>query len=270
MTATVVAAMAQMERRLIGQRTKDALAVKRAEGVQLGRPREMSKETVDRIGELYQSGLTVAAIARKLNEEASRLHVEDAGIRQESNGRCRGFARENADYSEPGVSGFTRCKRSESSPLAWSVPPKRRISAQTSGDIPGSLSSLVRAFLRAPAVQAASRCPRCSPSSVRSRISGGAYSTGDPERRVPPSQIGGSAATIIPGDRPRVPSHTPTSWPEVTLPGAKITRVSEDVASSGQCCWNRVTAGRCSRRRDQRPRRSGPDARPSLISVMLA
>ena len=32
MTATVVAAMAQMERRLIGQRTKDALAVKRAEG----------------------------------------------------------------------------------------------------------------------------------------------------------------------------------------------------------------------------------------------
>jgi DNA invertase Pin-like site-specific DNA recombinase len=32
MTATVVAAMAQMERRLIGQRTKDALAVRRAEG----------------------------------------------------------------------------------------------------------------------------------------------------------------------------------------------------------------------------------------------
>ena len=38
MTATVVAAMAQMERRLIGQRTKDALAAKRADGVQLGRP----------------------------------------------------------------------------------------------------------------------------------------------------------------------------------------------------------------------------------------
>ena len=69
MTATVVAAMAQMERRLIGQRTKDALAVKRAEGVQLGRPRGISAETVERIEELYQSGLSVAAIARKLNED---------------------------------------------------------------------------------------------------------------------------------------------------------------------------------------------------------
>lgn len=69
MTATVVAAMAQMERRLIGQRTKDALAVKRAEGVRLGRPREISEETVARISELYERGLTVAAIARRLNEE---------------------------------------------------------------------------------------------------------------------------------------------------------------------------------------------------------
>ncbi len=69
MTATVVAAMAQMERRLIGQRTKDALAVKRAEGVQLGRPREIGEETIERIQELYEAGLSVAAIARKLNEE---------------------------------------------------------------------------------------------------------------------------------------------------------------------------------------------------------
>ena len=65
----MLATFAQFERRLIGQRTKDALAVKRAEGVQLGRPREISTETVERIGELYQSGLSVAAIARKLNED---------------------------------------------------------------------------------------------------------------------------------------------------------------------------------------------------------
>jgi DNA invertase Pin-like site-specific DNA recombinase len=37
MMANVLAAFAQFERRLIGQRTKDALAVKRAQGVRLGR-----------------------------------------------------------------------------------------------------------------------------------------------------------------------------------------------------------------------------------------
>ena len=38
MIANSVANFSQFERRLIGQRTKDALAVKRAQGVQLGRP----------------------------------------------------------------------------------------------------------------------------------------------------------------------------------------------------------------------------------------
>ena len=62
-------ACAQFERRLIGQRTKDALAVKRAQGVRLGRPREISPETVERIEELHRRGLGAAAIARKLNED---------------------------------------------------------------------------------------------------------------------------------------------------------------------------------------------------------
>ena len=39
MMANVLATFAQFERRLIGQRTKDALAVKRAQGQVLGRPR---------------------------------------------------------------------------------------------------------------------------------------------------------------------------------------------------------------------------------------
>ena len=38
MMANVLAVFAQFERRMIGQRTKDALAVKRAQGVRLGRP----------------------------------------------------------------------------------------------------------------------------------------------------------------------------------------------------------------------------------------
>jgi DNA invertase Pin-like site-specific DNA recombinase len=69
MMASVVATFAQFERRLIGQRTRDALAVKRAQGVRLGRPREISAEVVERIGELHAAGCSVAAIARKLNEE---------------------------------------------------------------------------------------------------------------------------------------------------------------------------------------------------------
>ena len=69
MMASVLATFAQFERRLIGQRTRDALAVKRAQGVQLGRPREISEQVVERIGELHGTGLSVAAIARKLNDE---------------------------------------------------------------------------------------------------------------------------------------------------------------------------------------------------------
>ena len=69
MMASVLATFAQFERRLIGQRTKDALAVKKANGVKLGRPREISPSTVERMQELYERGLSAAAIARRLNEE---------------------------------------------------------------------------------------------------------------------------------------------------------------------------------------------------------
>src|SRR6266540_2019094 len=67
--ANVLATFAQFERRLIGQRTRDALAVKRAQGVRLGRPREMSEEALERIRELHQAGHRVAEIVRQLNAE---------------------------------------------------------------------------------------------------------------------------------------------------------------------------------------------------------
>jgi DNA invertase Pin-like site-specific DNA recombinase len=69
MMASVLATFAQFERRLIGQRTKDALAVKRSQGVVLGRPREMSTAAVARIHELRRSGHRPAEIARILNRE---------------------------------------------------------------------------------------------------------------------------------------------------------------------------------------------------------
>jgi hypothetical protein len=43
-TATVVAAAAQMERRLVGQRTREALQAARERGIRLGRPRTMEAE----------------------------------------------------------------------------------------------------------------------------------------------------------------------------------------------------------------------------------
>jgi DNA invertase Pin-like site-specific DNA recombinase len=68
MMAAVLATFAQFERRIIGQRTRDALAVKRAQGVQLGRPRTINDATVRRILELRSQGLTLAGVADVLNE----------------------------------------------------------------------------------------------------------------------------------------------------------------------------------------------------------
>ena len=67
--AHVLAAIAQFERRLIGQRTKDALAVKRAEGVRLGRPQVLPRQVVARIARERAAGRSLQAIADGLNAE---------------------------------------------------------------------------------------------------------------------------------------------------------------------------------------------------------
>src|ERR1035437_5657619 len=61
--AHVLAAIAQFERRLIGQRTKDALAVRRAQGLRLGRPRVSPAGVADRIAKERREGRALAAIA---------------------------------------------------------------------------------------------------------------------------------------------------------------------------------------------------------------
>jgi DNA invertase Pin-like site-specific DNA recombinase len=65
----VLASAAQWERRIIGQRTKDALAVKRAQGVRLGRPQMISADLVARIRTAHQAGAGWSALARQLNDE---------------------------------------------------------------------------------------------------------------------------------------------------------------------------------------------------------
>ena len=67
--AMVIAAMAQYERRLIGQRTRDALAERRAAGAQLGRPRSLPEEVVARIADRRREGASMSAIARELNAD---------------------------------------------------------------------------------------------------------------------------------------------------------------------------------------------------------
>ena len=68
-TANVVVSASQYERRLIGQRTKDALAARKAAGVRLGRPRLLSNEVVQRIVSAKAAGGSLAAIARDLTAE---------------------------------------------------------------------------------------------------------------------------------------------------------------------------------------------------------
>jgi len=67
--AHVLAAAAHWERRIIGQRTKEALAVKRNQGVRLGRPRTVPPDVVARIVADRRTGASLASIADALTAE---------------------------------------------------------------------------------------------------------------------------------------------------------------------------------------------------------
>jgi DNA invertase Pin-like site-specific DNA recombinase len=69
--ANVMASAAQWERRIIGQRTKDALAIRRSQGVRLGRPSVLPAEVVSRIVAEHEFGAGWSAIARGLNEDGT-------------------------------------------------------------------------------------------------------------------------------------------------------------------------------------------------------
>ena len=70
--ANVLATFAQFERRLISQRTKDALAVKRAQGVRLGRKRQTPDAVLDRVVREREAGATLRAIASGLDADGIR------------------------------------------------------------------------------------------------------------------------------------------------------------------------------------------------------
>jgi DNA invertase Pin-like site-specific DNA recombinase len=68
--ANVMATFAQFERRLIGQRTREALAQKRLAGVVLGRRRSIPEHVRSRIVSERAAGLSLPAIAAGLNKDA--------------------------------------------------------------------------------------------------------------------------------------------------------------------------------------------------------
>ena len=67
--AQVLAVFAELERRLIGQRTRDALAVRKAQGVRLGRPPNLPAEVVAGIVTAHNAGASWSAIGRSLDAD---------------------------------------------------------------------------------------------------------------------------------------------------------------------------------------------------------
>ena len=67
LVANVIASVAQWERKIIGQRTKEALAVKKAQGTRLGRPPTLPTRVVKRMQRERAAGKSLAAIADGLN-----------------------------------------------------------------------------------------------------------------------------------------------------------------------------------------------------------
>jgi len=69
LVAHVMAAVAQLERRTVGERTSVALKAAQKRGVKLGRPRTISKDAEARVYEIRALGLSYKRIAAQLNEE---------------------------------------------------------------------------------------------------------------------------------------------------------------------------------------------------------
>lgn len=77
--SNTLASAAQYERRIIGQRTREGLAAKRAQGVRLGRPTSLPADVVTRIVTEHRAGTSWSAIARAL--EADGVPTAQGGAR---------------------------------------------------------------------------------------------------------------------------------------------------------------------------------------------
>ena len=69
MVATMMASVAQWERRMIGERTRAGMAERKRQGVHCGRKRTLPVAVVRQICELREQGMSYSAIARHLNAD---------------------------------------------------------------------------------------------------------------------------------------------------------------------------------------------------------
>jgi len=67
--ANMLASFAQLERRLISERTKNALAVVKAKGTKLGKPSTLAPATLQKIIQLRDEGNSLRRVTAILNEE---------------------------------------------------------------------------------------------------------------------------------------------------------------------------------------------------------
>lgn len=72
LVANVMISVAQWERRIIGQRTREAMAAKAAEGVRMGGPVLISSDIEQRIVMQRAIGLSMSAIAQALSDDGIR------------------------------------------------------------------------------------------------------------------------------------------------------------------------------------------------------
>ena len=70
MLVSILATFAQFERRLIAQRTRDALQARKAAGVRLGRPVDLPEDIRGRVAKERNEGRSFRAIADGLNRDA--------------------------------------------------------------------------------------------------------------------------------------------------------------------------------------------------------
>lgn len=66
----VMGSVAEYERKVIGERTRDALAARKASGMRLGRPSRLTSDVLDRIASEHTAGRRVSEIVAGLNADA--------------------------------------------------------------------------------------------------------------------------------------------------------------------------------------------------------